>query len=91
MWLPPPSSGPVLALVLARENAIAEWRKLLGPTSSKRARQEEPESLRAKYGKDDTRNGLHGSDSQFSAEREIRFLFPGSESRWGSVLLVHLP
>lgn len=73
------SSGPILALVLAKENAIAEWRKLLGPTSSKRARQEDPESLRAKYGTDDTRNGLHGSDSQYSAEREIRFLFPGCE------------
>ena len=72
------SSGPILALVLAKENAIADWRKLLGPTSSKRARQEDPESLRAKYGTDDTRNGLHGSDSQYSAEKEIRFIFPGS-------------
>ena len=81
----PSSSGPILALVLAKENAIAEWRKLLGPTSSKRARQEDPDSLRAKYGKDDTRNGLHGSDSQYSAEREIRFIFPGSESRWGTL------
>lgn len=76
------SSGPILALVLAKENAIADWRKLLGPTSSKRARQEDPESLRAKYGTDDTRNGLHGSDSQYSAEKEIRFIFPGSESGW---------
>ena len=78
----PSSSGPILALVLAKENAIADWRKLLGPTSSKRARQEDPESLRAKYGTDDTRNGLHGSDSQYSAEKEIRFIFPGSESGW---------
>lgn len=33
-------------------------------------------SLRAIYGTDDLRNGLHGSLSVFSAEREIRFMFP---------------
>ena len=39
-----------------------------------------PESLRAHYGTDQTRNAVHGSDSYYGAEREIRFMFPGSKS-----------
>ena len=63
-------------MVLAKENSILEWRDLLGPTSSHRARETHPESLRAIYGTDDQRNAVHGSDSQKGAEREIRFFFP---------------
>ena len=48
----------------------------MGPTNATRAKQEAPHSLRAKYGHDQTRNGLHGSDSYLSAEREIKFVFP---------------
>jgi len=70
------SSGPIIAMVLAKENSILEWRDLLGPTSSHRARETHPESLRAIYGTDDQRNAVHGSDSQKGAEREIRFFFP---------------
>jgi len=69
------SSGPIIAMVLAKENCILEWRDLLGPTSSHRARETHPESLRAIYGTDDQRNAVHGSDSQKGAEREIRFFF----------------
>lgn len=48
----------------------------MGPTSATRAKMEAPHTLRAKYGHDQTRNGLHGSDSYLSAEREIKFIFP---------------
>ncbi|XP_064387905.1 nucleoside diphosphate kinase homolog 5-like [Halichondria panicea] len=71
-------SADIIALVLAKRDAIQEWRDLLGPTNAVRAKQEAPDSLRAKYGHDQTRNGLHGSDSYHTAEREIRFMFSES-------------
>ncbi|KAM4721342.1 nucleoside diphosphate kinase homolog 5 [Rhinophrynus dorsalis] len=70
------SSGPIIALALARYNAISYWKELLGPSNSLKAKETHPESLRAIYGTDDLRNALHGSDCFMSAEREIRFMFP---------------
>jgi nucleoside diphosphate kinase len=72
------SSGPVLAMVLARESSISYWRQLIGPTHTLKARETHPDCLRSIYGSDDQRNGLHGSDSYASAEREIRFFFSHS-------------
>ena len=72
-------SDDIVALVLTKPDAISEWRELLGPTNSNRAREEAPESLRARYGHDQTKNALHGSDSYLSAEREIKFMFPECE------------
>ncbi|XP_037070924.1 nucleoside diphosphate kinase 6-like [Pollicipes pollicipes] len=77
------SSGPIWAHVLAREDAITAWRHLMGPTKVFRAVYERPDSLRARYGLTDTRNGLHGSDSPESAAREIGFFFPEfDQSGW---------
>ncbi|XP_049685586.1 nucleoside diphosphate kinase homolog 5 isoform X1 [Accipiter gentilis] len=70
------SSGPLVAMVLARYCAVSYWKELLGPSNSIRARRTHPHSLRAIYGTDDLRNALHGSLSISSAEREIRFMFP---------------
>jgi adenylate kinase len=79
------SSGPTLALVLEKENAIADWRTLMGPTNSIQAKEaaeaahplnEDSWSIRATYGTDGTKNATHGSDSTVSADREIRFFFP---------------
>ncbi|XP_030315053.1 nucleoside diphosphate kinase homolog 5 [Calypte anna] len=70
------SSGPLVAMVLARHDAVSYWKELLGPTNSLRAQRTHPHSLRAIYGTDDLRNALHGSATVFSAEREIRFMFP---------------
>ncbi|XP_022087458.1 nucleoside diphosphate kinase homolog 5-like [Acanthaster planci] len=72
------SSGPIIAMVLARDNAIACWRELCGPTNTNKARETHPDSIRALYGTDDQKNAVHGSDSQYSAEREIRFMFNDS-------------
>ncbi|XP_033110041.1 nucleoside diphosphate kinase homolog 5-like isoform X2 [Anneissia japonica] len=71
------SSGPIIAMVLAKENAVNYWRELIGPTNCFRARETHPDSIRALYGTDDQRNAVHGSD-QYGAEREIRFMFPES-------------
>jgi nucleoside diphosphate kinase len=70
------SSGPLLAMVLAKEDAIVAWRALMGPTNSLTAKETEPTCLRARFGTDGTQNATHGSDSVASATREIRFFFP---------------
>lgn len=71
------SSAPILALVLRKENAIAAWRQLLGPTNTEKARQSDPQSVRGRFGTDATKNAAHGSDSRASAAREIAYFFPG--------------
>ncbi|XP_025103877.1 thioredoxin domain-containing protein 3 homolog [Pomacea canaliculata] len=71
------SSNPILALVLARSDAINRWQNLLGPQSLDEAMIAAPESLRAKYAFDGIPfNQLHGSDSEESAKKEICFFFP---------------
>ena len=69
-------SNDILVLVLAKQDAVSEWRRLIGPTNTFKAKEDDPDCLRAKYGHDQTRNGLHGSDSPYVAEREIKFMFP---------------
>lgn len=70
------SGGPIIAIVLAKKNSIEDWRKLMGPTNPMDARERFPDSIRALFGKDQTQNSVHGSDSVASASREIRFFFP---------------
>ncbi|XP_059622976.1 nucleoside diphosphate kinase 6-like [Phlebotomus argentipes] len=70
------SSGPSDVYILARENAIAKWRELLGPTKVYKTIISHPESIRGRFGISDTRNAAHGSDSQETAEKEIKFFFP---------------
>ncbi|KAI1898436.1 hypothetical protein AGOR_G00072310 [Albula goreensis] len=72
------SSGPIVALVLARDHCIATWKALMGPANSSKARETHPKCLRAKYGTSDLKNAVHGSDSFSAAEREIKFMFPSS-------------
>lgn len=63
------TSGPVIAMELITSNAVTEWRATLGPTDSEAARQDAPETIRAKFGKDKQANAAHGSDSDASATR----------------------
>ncbi|XP_061691135.1 nucleoside diphosphate kinase homolog 5-like isoform X2 [Syngnathoides biaculeatus] len=67
------SSGPIIALTLARDNAIAHWKAIIGPIKATESHQE---SLRAKYATSELENALHGSESFHVAEREIKFMFP---------------
>ncbi|XP_027906969.1 probable nucleoside diphosphate kinase 5 [Vigna unguiculata] len=69
------TSGPVLAMILEKDNAIADWRALMGPTDASKAKITHPHSIRARCGLDIERNCVHGSDSPKSAQREISFFF----------------
>lgn len=70
------SSGPIWTHVLAREDAIPQWRQLMGPTKVLKTIYEAPDSIRGQFGLTDTRNCCHGSDSEATAKREIEFFFP---------------
>ncbi|EEF29656.1 nucleoside diphosphate kinase, putative [Ricinus communis] len=69
------TSGPVLAMVLKKENAVSDWRTLIGPTDARKAKITHPDSVRAMCGLDSERNCVHGSDSLESAQREVSFFF----------------
>uniref|UniRef100_A0A0D6R5A5 Nucleoside diphosphate kinase, mitochondrial n=1 Tax=Araucaria cunninghamii TaxID=56994 RepID=A0A0D6R5A5_ARACU len=69
------TSGPVLPMVLEKEDAVAEWRALIGPTDARKARISHPHCIRALCGLDSEKNCVHGSDSHQSAAREIAFFF----------------
>jgi nucleoside-diphosphate kinase len=66
------SSGPVVAMVLQGENAIAENRELMGATDYRDA---SAGTIRRDFATDIERNIVHGSDGQDTAEFEIRFFF----------------
>jgi nucleoside-diphosphate kinase len=68
------SSGPVWALVLAKTNAVQEWRDTIGATNSAEA---EPGTIRHDFGDHNyvPKNAVHGSASDHDAKREINFFF----------------
>ena len=66
------SSGPIVVMILERENAILENRKLMGATDPKKA---EEGTIRKKYGISIDKNSVHGSDSPDNAKIEIDFFF----------------
>ncbi|TYH13907.1 hypothetical protein ES288_A06G177100v1 [Gossypium darwinii] len=74
------SNGPVLVMILVKEDAVAHWRDLIGPTDAGKAKITHPHSIRAICGKDLEKNCIHGSDSHQSAEREIAFFFKEAPS-----------
>ncbi|TYZ66470.1 hypothetical protein PybrP1_011310 [[Pythium] brassicae (nom. inval.)] len=71
------TSGELVAMQLARKNAVRTWRGLMGPTNALVARDTHPWTLRARFGIDGTRNATHGSDATSSARRELQFFFGG--------------
>ncbi|TCO09281.1 nucleoside-diphosphate kinase [Natronoflexus pectinivorans] len=70
------SSGPVVVAILEKDNAVDDFRKLIGNTDPTQA---EEGTIRRTYAKDKTRNAIHGSDSDESAKRETRFFFSSME------------
>ena len=66
------SSGPIVAMVLEKENAVLENRELMGATNPKDAAEG---TIRKKYGISIDKNSVHGSDSVENAKTEIDFFF----------------
>ncbi len=70
------SSGPVIVMILRHENAVEEFRKLIGATDPAKA---EPGTIRKIFAVSVQMNAVHGSDSDENAEREAFFFFPDIE------------
>jgi nucleoside-diphosphate kinase len=70
------SSGPIVALVLEKENAIADLRKLMGATNPANA---EEGTIRKKFAGSIEENAIHGSDAEDTAAFEICYFFAGLE------------
>ena len=66
------SSGPVVVMVLEKEDAILANRKIMGATDPKKA---EEKTIRKLYGISIDKNSVHGSDSNDNAKKEIDFFF----------------
>ena len=66
------SSGPIIAMILEKENAVADNRKLMGATNPNDAAEG---TIRKKYGISIDKNSVHGSDSVENAKIEIDFFF----------------
>jgi nucleoside-diphosphate kinase len=70
------SSGPVIVMVLEKENAIADLRKLMGATNPANA---EEGTIRKKFAGSIEENAIHGSDGEDTANFEIGYFFAGLE------------
>ncbi|KHJ38198.1 MULTISPECIES: nucleoside-diphosphate kinase [Pedobacter] len=70
------SSGPIVAAILEKDNAVEDFRKLIGATDPTKA---EPGTIRNKYAKSIDANAVHGSDSDDNALIEGNFFFNASE------------
>lgn len=69
------TNGPCVALEIRQENVVAKLRELCGPHDPEMARTVRPKSLRAVYGKDKGRNGVHCTDLPEDAVLEVEYFF----------------
>ncbi len=70
------TEGPVVVMVLEREDAITHWRQVMGATNPEKA---DEGTIRKKFAKNIERNVVHGSDAPETAALEIPFFFSMSE------------
>lgn len=70
------SSGPIVAAILEKDNAVADFRKLIGATDPTKA---EEGTIRKIFAKSIAANAVHGSDSDENAVIEGNFFFSGLE------------
>lgn len=70
------SSGPIVAAILEKDNAVADFRKLIGATNPAQA---EEGTIRKQFAASVGENAVHGSDSDENAQIEGNFFFSGLE------------
>jgi len=70
------SSGPIVAAILEKENAVADFRKLIGATNPSQA---EEGTIRKNFATSMGENAVHGSDSDENAQIEGNFFFAATE------------
>lgn len=70
------TSGPCILMCLEKENAVAEWRKLMGATNPANA---EEGTIRKRFAESIGRNAVHGSDSDETAAQELAWFFRAYE------------
>jgi nucleoside-diphosphate kinase len=70
------SSGPIFPMVLEKDNAIADFRKLMGATNPAQA---EDGTIRKLFAESIGENAIHGSDAEDTAAFEIGYFFAGIE------------
>ena len=70
------SSGPIVAAVLEKNNAVADFRALIGATDPTKA---DEGTIRKLFAKSIAANAVHGSDSDENAANEANFFFSGLE------------
>ena len=70
------SSGPIVAAILEKDNAVEDFRRLIGATDPAKA---DPGTIRALFAKSIGENAVHGADSDENAAREGSFHFPRTE------------
>ena len=70
------SSGPIVPMILEKDNAVVDFRKLIGATNPKEA---EAGTIRALFAESIEANAIHGSDSDENAQIEASFFFAGIE------------
>lgn len=70
------SSGPIVAAILEKDNAVEDFRKLIGATDPAEAAEG---TIRKLYAESKAKNAVHGSDSDENAQIEANFHFSGRE------------
>jgi len=70
------TSGPIVVAILEKDNAVADYRKLIGNTDPAKA---EPGTIRRLFAESVQSNAVHGSDSDSNARKEADFFFSKSE------------
>ncbi len=70
------TSGPILAAILEKENAVADFRELIGATDPADAKEG---TIRKSYAESKAKNAVHGSDSDENADIEAKFHFNDNE------------